>query len=94
VASLPDAFHQSIKEGLVMTYQKTAVFVLRVVGTLWIAFIAFAWGLYAVEFFLGIDVQRRPASSTGASIGYIVLGVLIVALSKPLGRLIGRGLDD
>lgn len=76
-----------------MTYQKTAVFILRLVGTVWVAFFSFMWGLYAVEFALGLEVQRYPAHMIGASVGYIALGVLIIALAKPLGRLIGRGLD-
>jgi len=76
-----------------MTYQKTAIFILRLVGVVWVAFFSFAWALYAVEFALGVEVQRYPAHMIGASVGYIVLGVLVVALAKPLGRLIGRGLD-
>jgi hypothetical protein len=28
------------------------------------------------------------------NVGYVVLDILVIALSRPLGRLIGRGLDD
>ena len=75
------------------TCQKIAVLVLRLAGALWALFIAFMWGLYFIELAFGIDVQRYPAHTVIGNVGYVVLGALLVAASKPLGRLIGRGLD-
>lgn len=75
------------------TYQRTAVFILRLVGIVWAVFFAFMWGLYAVELVLGIEVQHYPPHTIIGNVGYIVLGVAIAATSKPLGRLIGSGLD-
>jgi len=77
----------------VTTYQKAAVFILRLVGLFWTIFFAFIWGVYAVELALGIDVQHYPTHTIIGNVGYIVLGIVIIAASKPLGRLIGKGLD-
>ncbi|PTR35392.1 hypothetical protein C8J98_101657 [Luteibacter sp. OK325] len=75
------------------TYQRTAVFILRLVGLVWTVFFAFMWGMYAVELAFGIEVQHYPAHTIIGNVGYIVLGIVIAAASKPLGRLIGSGLD-
>jgi hypothetical protein len=81
------------RNGPVTTYQKNAVFILRLAGLLWTVFFAFIWSVYAVELVLGIEVQHYPTHTIIGNVGYIVLGIFIIAASKPLGRLIGKGLD-
>lgn len=75
------------------TYQRTAVFILRLVGIVWAAFFAFMWVVYAVELALNIEMQHYPAHMIIGNVGYVVLGIAIAAASKPLGRWIGSGLD-
>ncbi|UPG95289.1 hypothetical protein [Luteibacter aegosomatissinici] len=75
------------------SYQRIAVLVLRLLGSLWTLFITFVWGLYLVEAAFGVEVQHYPAHTVIGNLGYIVLGLLVVAISKPLGRAVGRGLD-
>jgi hypothetical protein len=74
-------------------YQRIAVLILRLMGSLWVLFITFVWGLYLIEAALGIEVQHYPAHTIIGNVGYIALGLLIVVISKPLGRAIARGLD-
>jgi hypothetical protein len=74
-------------------YQRIAVLILRLLGSLWVLFITFVWGLYLIEAALGIEVQHYPAHTIIGNVGYIALGLLIVVISKPLGRAIARGLD-
>lgn len=62
-------------------------------GTLWALCISFMWGLYAVLLACGIEEQPYPTKRAVASVGYIVLGIAVIAVSKPLGRMIGKGLD-
>lgn len=75
------------------TYQRTAVFILRLVGVVWAIFFAFMWGVYAVELALGIEVQHYPSHTIVGNVSYIVLGIALAVASKPLGRWIGGGLD-
>jgi hypothetical protein len=75
------------------TYQKIAAFILRLAGVLWVVFFAFMWGLYFIELAIGIEVQHYPAHTVIGNVGYIVLGIALIAASKPLGRFIGSGLD-
>lgn len=75
------------------SYQWIAALALRLIGTVWAVFFAFALGLYFIEIALGIDVQRYPTHTIIGNGGYVVLGLLVIAMSKPLGRLIARGLE-
>lgn len=77
----------------VTTYQKTAAFLLRLAGVLWVVFFAFMWGLYFIELAFGIDMQHYPVHTVIGNVGYIVLGIMLIVASKPRGRLIGSGLD-
>lgn len=76
------------------TYQKAAIFVLRLVSVCWTLFFAFAWSLYGIEAWIGVEVQHYATHNVVGSVGYIVLGIAFTAASRPLGRFIGRGLSD
>jgi hypothetical protein len=75
-------------------YQKTAIFIIRLVGICWTLFFGFIWSVYGIEALIGIEVQRYPAHTLIGNLGYIALGVVATVASKPLGRFIGRGLGD
>ncbi|WP_266157859.1 hypothetical protein [Dyella silvatica] len=75
------------------TYQKTATFIFRLVGGCWVAFFALMWSLYAIEAAMGLSVQHYPLHIILGNLGYIALGVFAVLAARPLGRLIGSGLD-
>jgi hypothetical protein len=75
------------------SYEKTAIFILRFAGVCWVLFFIFVWTLYAIEMASGVEVQHYPLHTIIGGVGYIALGILAVALSRPLGRLIGRELD-
>jgi hypothetical protein len=76
------------------TYQKSAVFILRLASVCWTLFFAFAWSLYGIEALIGIEVQHYSTHNVIGSAGYIALGIVVILASKPLGRFIGRGLDN
>jgi len=76
------------------SYQRIAILILRLLGTVWTGFFAFIWSLYFIEMALGVEVQHYPTHTIIGNVGYVVLGVLVVAISGPLGRLIARGLDS
>ncbi len=63
-------------------YQKIATFIIRLLGTF-----AFLFGIFSV-----MDYARTSLSYTGAVC--ILLGILVFLASKPLGYIIGKGLDD
>ncbi len=75
------------------SYQRIATLVLRLAGTAWVLFLTFIWSLYFVEMALGVAVQRYPTHTIIGNAGYVVFGVLVIAFSKPLGRLVARGLE-
>jgi hypothetical protein len=74
-------------------YQKTAVFILRLVGAVWTIWFAFIWGMYGVMVAFGLEVPHYPLHTILGNVGYVILGIFLVAVSKPLGRVIGKGLD-
>ena len=74
-------------------YQRVAVLLLRILGSLWTLFFAFVWGIYLVEMALGIDVQHYPTHTIIGNLGYVALGVLVIFLAKPLVRVMSRGLE-
>lgn len=75
------------------SYQRIATLVLRLLGTVWAVFFAFGWSLYFIEMALGVDVQRYPTHTIIGNAAYVALGLLVIVISKPLGRLIARGLE-
>jgi len=76
------------------SHQRIATLVLRLVGTFWAAFFAFGWGLYFAEMAFGIEVQRYPAHAIIGNVAYVALGLLVIVFSKPLGRVVARGLES
>lgn len=75
-------------------HQKLAVIVLRLVAALWTAFIVLGWSMYAVEAAVGVEVQHYPEHTIIGNMAYIAFGVLVLVFSMPLGRLLGRGLEE
>ena len=75
------------------SYQRIAALVLRLTGIVWTTFFVFGWSVYLIEMALGVEVQRYPMHTIIGNVAYIVLGFLVTAFSKPLGRLIVRGLE-
>ena len=75
------------------SYQRIAMLALRLIGAIWTAFFVFVWGIYLVEMVFGMEVQRYPLHTVIGNMAYVVFGLLLMILSRPLGRLIARGLD-
>jgi hypothetical protein len=76
------------------SYQKLATFILRLVAAVWTAFLVLSWSMYVVEAVAGVNVQHYPAHTVIGNMAYIVVGLLVLLFSKPLGRLLGRGLGE
>ena len=74
-------------------YQRIAMLVLRLAGTAWVVFLIFMWCIYFLEVALGVEVQRYPTHTIIGNAGYVAFGVLVIAFSNPLGRLVARGLE-
>lgn len=74
-------------------YQRTAALTLRLIGAAWTGFFAFAWGIYFIEVAFGVDVQHYPMHQIIGNVAYMAIGLLVIIGSKPLGRLLARGLD-
>ncbi|ULU26792.1 hypothetical protein [Dyella terrae] len=75
------------------SYQRIATLIFRLAGTTWTVFLAFIWSLYFAEMALGVEVQRYPTHTIIGNAGYVAFGVLVIVFSKPLGRLVARGLE-
>ena len=75
------------------SYQRIATLILRLLGAVWTAFFAFGWSLYFIEMALGVEVQRYPTHTIIGNAAYVALGLLVIVMSKPLGRLVARGLE-
>jgi len=78
----------------VNSHQKLAVLILRLVAAVWTAFIVLGWGMYAIEAAAGVNVQHYPAHTVIGNMAYIVIGVLVLIFSRPIGKWLGRGLGD
>jgi hypothetical protein len=79
---------------LMGSYEKLAILLLRVVAACWTFFLCVGWAIYGLEMAVGINVQRYPAHTIFGNVGYIFMGLLGLFLSKPVGRLLGRNLDE
>jgi hypothetical protein len=74
------------------TYQTIAAFIFRLLGTIWTLYLVLAWSCYALERATGIEVVSIPAHTVIGNMGYIVLGLFAIFMSKPIGRFVGHGL--
>lgn len=72
--------------------QKLAVLVLRIVGAGWTLLVTLGLSMLGIESALGVTVQHYPAHTVIGNIAYLVVGLLLVLFSKPLGRLLGKGI--
>ena len=75
------------------SYQRIATLVLRLIGTLWTVFFILIWSVYLIEMVLGIEVQHFPTHTIVGNAAYVAFGLVLIVGSRPLGRLIARGLD-
>lgn len=74
-------------------HAKLALILLRTVSVLSVGmgFLGFCWfGLAAVGLALPGDVAERLSGT----VWYVIVGVILLVLSRPLARLIARGLDE
>jgi hypothetical protein len=75
-------------------HQKLAILILRLVAAVWTAFIVLGWSMYAIEAAAGVNVQHYPAHTIIGNLAYIVIGVLVLIFSNPIGKWLGRGHGD
>jgi hypothetical protein len=73
--------------------QKLAALLIRMVGGGWAGLIILGFAMRLVEASLGVPVQEYPTHTILGNVFYIVGGVILVWLAKPLGRLLGKGLE-
>jgi hypothetical protein len=74
-------------------HQRIAALILRLIGALWTLFFVFVWSVYLVEAALGVEVQHYPVHTVIGNVGYVVFGLLVIFVAKPLVRAMGRGLE-
>ena len=72
-------------------YQRLGVFLTRIIG-LFVAIIG-AMGLF--DYLVGrVQGSPNPSERLGAAFTWTAVGVVVFALGKPLGRLLGGGLGE
>lgn len=75
------------------SFQKTGVFLTRIVGLLAVLIGLLGLGYFAgVRFELMAAAPYRPPSLIG-SLLWLAVGVILLRMSIPVGRWLGRGLD-
>ena len=74
-------------------YQKLATVLIRGAGITSVALgvLGFLYGVVLVT--RGTTLTPEQADRLSGSVWYAVLGLILYVLGRPLGRLIGRGLD-
>lgn len=73
-------------------HQKLAILILRIIGVGWATLIVVGFSMLGIESVMGVQVQNYPTHTIIGNIAYVVMGLLLVFLSNPLGKLLGRGL--
>jgi len=74
-------------------YQKVATVLIGAAGVSAVALGVFGF-LYGVALMVrGAHLTPEQADRFGGSVGYVVFGAVLYLLGRPLGRLVGRGLD-
>jgi hypothetical protein len=73
-------------------HQKLAALILRIIGSGRVTLILIGLSMIGIESAIGVQVQHYPAHTMIGNIAYIVVGLLLIFLSKPLGKLLGRGI--
>ena len=74
-------------------YQKIAILLVRFAGagSIAVGFLGFIYGAVLVA--RRVTLSPEQTERFGSSIWYIVFGLIIFFLARPVGRLLGRGLD-
>jgi len=75
-------------------YQKIAILITRLAASTWTVFFGFAWAIYGMEVLSGVDVRRYPTHTLMGNIAYVFGGLVVLALAKPIGCWLGRGLGE
>ena len=73
--------------------QKLAALLLRLIGGGFAVLDTFFISFWYVEHLLGVATRDYPFHTFVGNVIYILFGLLLVLVSKPLGRLLGRGLE-
>ena len=71
-------------------YQKTAIFIVRLAGSVISMF--GSMGLLYIAFF-GMSAPSHGHDRVVGSFVWVLVGALLVIFAKPLGLFLGRGLD-
>ena len=74
-------------------YQEVATVLIRAAGVAAVALgvFGFLYGMALVA--RGTHLTPEQEDRFGGSVGYVVFGIALYLLGRPLGRLAGRGLD-
>ncbi len=74
-------------------YQKVAIVLIRAAGITAVALGVFGFLYGAGLLARGASLTAEQADRFGGSVWYVVFGLALYLLGRPLGRLVGRGLD-
>ncbi|RUL62028.1 hypothetical protein EKH79_14025 [Dyella dinghuensis] len=77
-----------------INYERLAILLVRVIATFWLVLITFSWSAYGIELAVGVSVQHYPMHTIIGNVGYIVICLLVLIFSRPLGRLLASGLGE
>ena len=71
-------------------YQKLAVVIFRVIGLTFVVYMSIVTALHVVLY----RTYRTNSVELVSSLLYLILGIFLTALSKPLSRLAVRGIKE
>ena len=77
-----------------VNYEKLATLLMRVIATCWLVLITFSRSAYSIELAVGVSVQHYPMHTIVGNVGYVVICLLVLIFSRPLGRLLASGLGE
>lgn len=85
--------HQAVHRHAMNHYQKIAIVLVRTAGAAAAAvgMLGFVYGTTLVM--RGAPLSPDQAERYGSSVWYVVFGLVLFLVARPLGRLLGRGLD-
>jgi hypothetical protein len=88
-----DNHSRTIEIRLMNKYQRVGVFLVRVLGAMALALGLLGVILAASEHAGLLTPDPSWPSSVGVSLVWIVVGGLLVGIARPVGRLLGKGLE-
>ena len=76
-------------------YQKIAIFLFRITGVAFFLYGFVGWFYYVTLLtFIGFPIDGINITYVLFSAVYFILGIALLLFSGPLGKLLGKGLDD